>query len=393
LVPSKDDGGDRTRPIFGRRLWQRLLRILQVEASSGLVLLVAALVALACANSPWSGAYDDLWRTPLNLTVGGFSSTATVGFWINDGLMTLFFLVVGLEIRHEFARGTTVDLKGAVLPVAAAAGGMLVPALIYLAVSGAGVARRGWGIPTATDIAFSVGVLALLGKKVPPALRVLLLSLATVDDLGSIAIVSIFYPSRLSMTWLVVAVGGVSGLALLWRLRVRLLAAYLIPGSLVWLGALRAGVPPAIAGVAIGMLMPVERGEGLHAWVAYLVTPLFALANAGVGFRGLALHGVGSREVVEGVLLGRVLGKPAGIMLAAYAVVRAGLCDLPRGVTWRAVLLIGCLGGIGLTVPIYIAGVAFADPALLAAAKFSLLGASVLAAALGVIVGIFLPID
>jgi NhaA family Na+:H+ antiporter len=262
-----------------------------------------------------------------------------------------------------------------------------VPALIYLALNTPSVVRRGWGIPTATDIAFSVGVLALLGKRVPPALRVLLLALATVDDIGSIAIVSIFYPSGISVTWLFIATGGVLGLALLRRLRCSVVLAYLVPGCIVWLGALRAGVHPAIAGIPIGLLIPTERGEALHPWVAYGITPLFALANAGVSIQGLTFDCAGSRMVVAGVLLARVLGKPAGIMLATITLVRTGICSLPRGVTWRGVFLVGCLGGIGLTVPIYIAGVAFSDPSLLAAAKFSLLAASAVSTAIGLVVG------
>ncbi len=379
--------GAHPRGPVGWALWP-FERLLRVEASSGIVLLAAALAALAWANSRWAAAYEQLWRTSLTLAAGPFSWPPTIGFCINDGLMTAFFLVVGLEIRRGFGSGSLADLRRALLPIAAAAGGMLVPALIYLAASRTPPASRGWGIPTATDIAFSVGVLALLGKRVPPALRVLLLALATVDDIGSIAIVSIFYPSGISVPWLIATAGGILGLALLRRLGIRPLVAYLLPSAFVWLGALHAGVHPAIAGVPIGLLVPIQKGEAAHSWVAYGVAPLFALANAGVSLQGLALGAAGSRTVFVGVLLARLLGKPAGIALAAMGAVGSGVCTLPRGVTWQGVLLIGCLGGIGLTVPLYIASVAFTDASLLAAAKLSLLAASVASTAVGLAVGV-----
>ncbi len=320
------------------------------------------------------------------------TATMSLGAIVNDGLMTVFFLVVGAEIRREFREGALSSVRRAALPVAAAIGGMVAPALIYWALNQAPIPRRGWGIPTATDIAFSVGALALLGSRVPSGLRVLLLALATVDDIGSVLIVSLFYPKGGAAAGLLVAAVGTLGILALRALAVRSLLAYVLPSLLVWLGLFRAGVEPALSGIPIGLLLPLGGAEALHPWVAYAITPLFALANAGLGVGGLRWHDTDSMTVLAGVMIGRVLGKPTGILLATLASVRSGLCELPRGVTWRGVLVVGCLGGIGLTVPIYIAAGAFTSKPLLASAKIALLGSAVVSAAIGLVIGkILLP--
>jgi Na+:H+ antiporter, NhaA family len=362
-------------------------RFFKVEASSGTVLLMAAGVAVAWANSPWSSWYERIWATPLAVAMGRLKIMASPAAFVNDGLMTVFFLVVGAEVRREFREGALSDLRRATLPVAAAVGGMIAPALIYWAWNEAPVPRRGWGIPTATDIAFSVGVLALLGKRVPPALRVLLLALATVDDIGSVLVVSVFYPTGGAATGFIVAAGGTLGMLALRVLGIRSLVPYALPGLVTWLGLHWSGVEPALSGIPIGLLLPVERAEFLHPWVAYGVVPLFALANTGLRIDGLSWHDKDTVTVMAGVVIGRILGKPIGILTASFVTVKAGVCRLPRGVNWRGILVIGCLGGIGLTVPIYIAAGAFASSSLLASAKFALLASAVVSGMIGLLVG------
>ncbi len=359
-------------------------RFLRLEASGGIALLTAALAAAVWANSPWSASYERVWQTPL---WSGTPLPATLGFWINDGLMTAFFVLVGVEIRQELREGVLADRRTALLPTAAAFGGMVVPALIYATWNTDPVVQRGWGIPTATDIAFSVGILALLGRRVPPALRVLLLTLATVDDIGSVAIVAVFYHSGLSLQWGLLAAG--TGILMLvsqhrgmsWRWP------YFVLGLVTWYAALRAGMHPALTGLLGGFSFPLKNSAFLRTSVAYGVAPLFALANAGVTVHGLHLGESASRSVMVGVLLARLVGKPVGILVTSAVLVRGGVTSLPPQVRWSGVALIGGLAAIGLTVPIYIASIAFADEALLAASRFALLASSAVAACVALIVG------
>ncbi|WP_437580718.1 Na+/H+ antiporter NhaA [Sorangium sp. So ce887] len=415
-------------------------RFMHVEAASGIVLLIASVIALAWANSPWGDAYEHLWHIPITIGAGSLVFTQPLHFWINEGLMTIFFFVVGLEIRREIHEGELSDLKRAALPVAAALGGMIAPALVYLSLNASPASRHGWGVPTATDIAFAVGVLALLGKRVPPALRVLLLALAIIDDIGAIIVIALFYSSGVAWSGLLIAGGGAASVLLLQRFGVRSPAAYVVPGGVLWWGMLRAGVHPTIAGVAVGLLTPARSWFGshgflsaardavdrvdaltqrddhradellqplgqirqaqlealppvvrlqaaLHPWVAYGIMPLFAFANAGVRIDGSSLAHAGSGTILLGVMLGLVVGKPIGIFLASFAMVRLGVCALPRGVGWRGIAVVGCVGGIGFTMAIFIAGLAFGDPAKLAAAKLGVLLASAVAAVVGLLVG------
>jgi len=419
------------------RVWRPLERFLHVEATSGLVLLATALVALLWANSPWSATYEHLWHTPVTIGIGAFVTREPLHFWINDGLMAIFFFVVGLEIRREIHEGELSDPKRAALPLAAALGGMIVPALIYLSVN-QGYASRGWGVPTATDIAFAVGVLVLLGKRIPPAIRVLLLALAIIDDIGAIVIIALFYSTGVSLLGLAIAGGGALLILVLQRLAVRRSLVYMVPAALIWFGMLRAGIHPTIAGVIVGMLTPVKSWFGregfvsaaqsaiddagqqerdlleplrrmkqaqreavspverhqstLHPWVAYGIMPLFALANAGVNIRDVAIADATSARLMLGIVLGLGLGKPLGIGLASFVSVRLGVCALPRGVGWAGILLVGIVAGIGFTMAIFIAGLAFANPATLGAAKLAVLVGSLLAAACGVLFGkVMLP--
>jgi Na+:H+ antiporter, NhaA family len=399
------------------------LRFISVEAVSGLVLLAAAAIALACANSPLAHAYESLWQRRLSFGVP-FLPAYDLRFWVNDGLMTIFFLLVGLEIRREIHDGTLSDPRVATLPIIAAAGGVLVPALLYLLVGvlmgSAPLARRGWAIPTATDIAFAVGVLSLIGR-VPAVLRMLLLTLAIADDVAAILIIAFCYSGGIVAGQLLLVAAGVVLVLLLQALSVQSALAYVLPGALIWVGMLRAGVHPTLTGVLLGLLTPatavfgrrtpqcpaprigpaadrldaartpeapVVRVEAmLHPYVAFGIMPLFAVANAGVSLTGLELGGAAPLAVGAGIVLGLVVGKPIGIMLAALAAARLKIAELPDGVRWSQLLLLGILGGIGFTMSVFIANLAFEDRRLLAAAKFAVLVGSALAATLALTLG------
>jgi len=375
-------------------LWP--LRFISVEALSGVLLLLAAAAALAWANSALAPAYEALWHLKPPLGPGRYLPAHDLHFWVNDGLMTVFFLVVGLEIRREMHDGALSDLKLAALPVIAAVGGVAVPALLYVVVNSRAT-RGGWAIPTATDIAFAVGVLSLI-PRVPQALRMLLLTLAIIDDVAAILVIAFFYSSGIAAPGLALVAGGILLVLLMQRLGIRAALPYVLPGAIVWFGMLQAGLHPTLAGVILGLLTPasaaagapspVERVESaLHPYVAFGIMPLFALANAGVSLAGLSLGAAAPLAVASGIVLGLVLGKPLGILLAAAAAVRCRLCSLPAGVRWSHMLLLGLLGGIGFTLSIFISNLAFADEALLASAKFAVLLASALAAVLGFVLG------
>jgi Na+:H+ antiporter, NhaA family len=394
-------------------LWP--LRFISVEAASGVVLLLAAAIALGWANSPLARSYDALWHLKAGLLIAPLLPARDLHFWVNDGLMTIFFLVVGLEIRREMHDGALSNPRVAALPIIAAVGGVVVPALLYLLINTEPELRRGWAIPTATDIAFAVGVLSLIGKGVPAALRMLLLTLAIIDDIAAILVIAFFYSNGIAVTGLLIVAGGVLLVLALHALHVRAAFAYVLPGAVVWFGMLRAGMHPALAGVLLGLLTPAaatfgrsqraaapERAGGspvegleatLHPWVAFGIMPLFALANAGVSLEGLDLQAAAPLAIGSGILLGLVLGKPLGIGLACLAAVALKLGVLPAGVRWRHILLLGLLGGIGFTMSIFISNLAFEDPRLLTAAKFAVLVGSLLAATLGLALGRLLPAD
>ncbi|MBX3226624.1 MAG: Na+/H+ antiporter NhaA [Labilithrix sp.] len=418
-----------------RRWLQRLVSpiesFLRIQAASGVVLLAAAIAAIAAANSSWAGAYHHLVDLPLGVRAGALNVERPLHFWVNDGLMTVFFFVVGLEIRREIHEGELATWRRAALPIVAAAGGMLAPALFYTAIAAAHPeARRGWGVPMATDIAFAVGVLALLGKRVPPALRVLLLALAIIDDLGGIVVIALFYSSSLDVSGLAVLAAGTGAILTMQRLGIRRAFLYLPAGILVWDGFLRAGVHPSIAGVLVGMLTPVRPrldAEGLvdlvrrsadhiesklgggrdhealaheasylvlaqrealspslrlqralHPWVAFGVMPLFAAVNAGVSIRGSSFS-----VVSAGIVAGLLAGKPLGILAACAIAVRTRLVALPRGVGWRELSVLGLIAGIGFTISLFVATLAFPSETELASAKTGILVASVLAMVLG----------
>jgi Na+:H+ antiporter, NhaA family len=427
--------------VLADKVFSALERFLHVEAVSGIVLLAAAASALLWANSPAADSYHHFWDAPLTLALGELSVTRSLHFVINDALMTVFFLVVGMEIRRELHEGALASVRLATLPLAAAIGGVLVPALFYIAVNGAAPVRDGWAIPTATDIAFAVGVLALLGKSISASIRIFLLALAIIDDIAAVIIIAIFYSGGLDVTGLIGAVAGIILVLVFQRVGIGAASAYVIPGAIIWFGLLKAGAHPTLAGIVLGLMTPVvavrhrerpldlaaralqevdrksEADEqdarallepvkqlraaqrelippvvrvqsALHPWVAYGVMPLFALANAGVEIGGdMNFSSPVAGSVLLGVLIALVCGKPIGIMLGSWIAVRLGWCELPAGMTWRGVALIGCLGGIGFTMSIFIATLAFADEALLSAAKSGVLLASAIAAILGLVFG------
>lgn len=354
---------------------------------SALLLLGATLAALLWANSPWSESYFAFWHLKAGLTLH---------HWVNDGLMALFFFVVGMEIKHELTAGELASRAQAMLPLFGALGGMIAPALLYLALQPGGGAANGWGIAMATDIAFAVAALAALGGRVPPALRIFLLALAIVDDLGAVLVIAFFYTDVVHALPLA---GAALGLALIYGLRlagVHAYAPYWTVGAGVWAAMLASGVHATVAGVVLGLLTPGSAlGAGkpplehltrqLQPWVLYAVMPIFALANAGVALAAGTLGDPAAARVALAVGVGLFVGKPLGITLFALGAVRLGVAVLPRGVTRAALLGAGALGGIGFTMSLFITALAFGESAYADAAKVGVFGASVASGIVGLV--------
>jgi Na+:H+ antiporter, NhaA family len=390
-LPSKNL--PKTQPLFDRAL-ATLQHFLHVEAVSGIVLLVAAAVALLWANSPFAHSYHDVWNVPIPLRLGGFAFDRPLHFWINDALMTVFFLVVGMEIRREIHEGALSKFDQVILPVLAAFGGVAVPAVIYLSFNAVPGRDHGWAIPTATDIAFAVGVLALLGKSIPGNVRVFLLALAIIDDIIAVLIIALFYTNGINPNGFVFAALGVLMALGFHRIGLGSAYAYIVPAFIVWVGFLMAGIHPTLAGVLLGLITPVRSSSpeimppvirvetALHPWVAYAIMPLFALANAGVSFKSMDLAD-GGQLVMLGVALALCAGKPIGVIGATWLAVRLGWCRLAPGVSWGGICLIGLLAGVGFTMSIFIAMLAFTDDKLLDAAKFGVLLGSLISVTLG----------
>ena len=420
---------------LAERAFATLERFLHIEAASGVVLVIAAAAALIWANSPLADGYHHLWHLPVSIGLGDVAFSQSLHFWINDGLMTLFFLVVGMEIRREIHEGALSDLRQAGLPIMAALGGVAVPALIYLAVNRDPSGLQGWAVPTATDIAFAVGVLALLGKSIPANVRVFLLALAIIDDIVAVLIIALFYSGGLAYQGFVVAGLGLAMVLAFQRIGVGSAFAYVLPGAITWTGLLMTGAHPTLAGVILGMMTPVAvlpmrerplellsnaaaalRGAhggthdphhlavplkqlrlahremlppvtrvqmALHPWVAFGIMPIFALANAGVSLQGIDLSLPAPQWIVAGVALALLVGKPLGVVGMSWLAVRLGWCRLPPGVSWGGIWLVGLLAGIGFTMSIFIAMLAFEDPVLLGAAKLGVLAGSLVSAVLG----------
>ena len=371
---------------------------LRHEATAGLLLMSTAALALLLDNSPLAPLYDRLLLTPMVVQVGELAINKPLLLWINDGLMAVFFLLVGLEIKREVLEGELSSRSQIVLPGIAALGGMVVPAAIYLVINwGDPVLMNGWAIPAATDIAFALGILALLGSRVPVALKVFLLALAIIDDLGAIIIIALYYTSGLSLAALAVAGIGALALLLLNRFGVMKLAPYILVGIVMWVGVLKSGVHATLAGVVLAMAIPLRPSPGvgesplkrlehaLHPWVAFCVLPAFAFANAGVSLAGLSL-GSFLEPLPLGILLGLFLGKQVGVMGFVWLGVRAGLCRLPAGVTWMQLYGVALLAGIGFTMSLFIGTLAFEDASHSAGIRLGVLGGSILSACLGYMV-------
>jgi NhaA family Na+:H+ antiporter len=391
---------------LARKAFTSLEDFLHVEAASGIVLLVATVTALVWANSPFAHGYHALWETPVAVGVGRYSFDRSLHFWINDGLMTVFFLVAGIEIRREIHDGALSDVRQAVLPLAAATGGVAVPALIYYAVNRQSGDVSGWAVPTATDIAFAVGVLALLGRSIPGNVRIFLLTLAIVDDIIAVLVIAFCYSSGLHYTGFAIATAGIVIVIVMQRLGIDLAPAYVIPGAVIWFGLLAGGAHPTLAGVVLGLLTPVvpmrrlraEQREALspalrvewalHPWVAYAIVPLFALVNAGVSFTKLDVGTGPAPWILTGIVLALVAGKPLGVFGVSWLLVRLGLCRLPNGVSWQGIGLAALLAGIGFTMSIFVAMLAFPDEAMVDVARFGVLLGSLISGALGIAWGL-----
>ncbi|MDB5905258.1 MAG: nhaA [Betaproteobacteria bacterium] len=371
---------------------------LRLEAAAGVLLLAATVLALVAANSPASGLYDSFLQARVAITVGGADIGKPLLFWINDGLMAIFFLLVGLEIKREVIEGELSTIAKAALPAIAAAGGMAAPALVYAVFNwGDSQTMRGWAIPTATDIAFAVGVLTLLGKRVPAALKTFLLALAILDDLGAIVIIAIFYTDNLSGLSLALAACALAGLFALNRAGVTHRAAYVVLGVFMWVCVLESGVHATLAGVALALAIPLgardRHGESplralehsLHPWVSYAILPLFAFANAGVSLAGIALGDL-LEPLPLGIAAGLFVGKQAGVMGTTWIAVRLHAAALPGDATWQHFYGTALLTGIGFTMSLFIGTLAFDDPALANSVRIGVLGGSVLSALAGALV-------
>jgi NhaA family Na+:H+ antiporter len=411
--------------VRGPLILRPLGDFLHTEAAGGVALLVAAVVALVWANSPWQDGYDQLWSTRIAIEVGGHGIDLDLRDWINDGLMAIFFFVVGLEIKRELVDGELRDPRRAALPAIAAVGGMVAPALIYAAFNAGGAGSAGWGIPVATDIAVAVGVVSVLGSAVHPALKLFLLALAIVDDIGAIAIIAIFYSDGVEWADVIVAVALLGVVVACRAAGVRAIGVYVVLGIAVWLAVHESGIHATIAGVVLGLLTPTrpfERRElideaelldvstvaqarqtadmargsvsvvewlehRLHPWSSFLIVPLFALANAGVPITADALSAAWSSSITHGVVVGLVVGKLVGVTAFTWLAVRLRIGALPDGVGWRQFVGIGAVAGIGFTVSLFVTGLAFDDaPALQDEAKIGILAASTVAGILGALI-------
>ena len=378
-----------------KRLFGRIREFMQLESAAGALLLLAAVLAEVAANSPLAQLYDAVLATPLPLYLGPLHLDKTVLHWINDGLMALFFLVIGCEIKRATIEGELSSWRRAALPAIAAAGGMLVPALIYIAINrGDPSALRGWAIPSATDIAFAFAVISLLGKRVPASLRLFLLALAIIDDLGAIVIIAIFYTSELSVVALAGAAVTLAIMFALNRLRVTSLAPYALLGLICWAFVLKSGVHATLAGVATSLMIPIRRTDGgsplhdlerrLHPWTSFLIMPLFGFANAGLDFAGIRASDL-LGGVAGGAALGLFLGKQLGVFGASALAIKLRVCERPSEASWPALYGVSILAGIGFTMSLFIGSLAWADGSHSAALRLGVLGGSIASAICGLL--------
>ena len=436
-VPPRSRGSARVRAehsYFARRLLLPAQTFIHAQAVSAIVLLAAALLAVIWANSPWSESYEDLWTHVIVLDLGIFSIEESAHRWSSDGLMVLFFFVVALEIKRELVHGELSSRRKAMLPVAGALGGMVLPAAIYLLFNAGGQGERGWGIPMATDTAFALGVLALVGRRIPAEVRVFLLALAIVDDIGAILVLAVFYTESVSVAALAIALLLLALIALMNRIGVTSLTPYFVVGAFIWVAFLKSGIHATIAGVMLGALAPatpylakdifMERAgallrrlktatmqddqEGaetvlgeieelttaveapvdrlvriLQPWISYGVVPIFALANAGIVITGDAVRDAATSSVTFGIILGLLVGKAVGITSVAWLAVRFGIASMPRRMNWLQLASIGMVAGMGFTVSLFFTEISFGGVAPTSDAKMGIFSASIVAGVLG----------
>jgi NhaA family Na+:H+ antiporter len=430
LPPSKLTwiGSDRR---LARTVARPVLNFMAIEAASGVVLVIATISALVWANSPWSGSYHDILDLHLTINFGDLHILdESVEHLINDGLMAIFFFVVGLEIKRELVAGELRDPRAAALPSIAAIGGMLIPALLFFALNTSSPESKGWGIPMATDIAFALGVMSLLGKRVPTPLKLFLLALAIVDDVGAIIVIALFYTASINMPWLITGAVLLVGVFVMQRAKIWYTPVYVLVGVVIWYAVLESGVHATIAGVALGLLTPAtplqkevapgdvvgtvvdpedldaesarraslyvresvsvaERLETLiHPFSSFIILPLFALANAGIELSSGGIADASTSSVTLGIILGLVVGKTVGVTVFAWIAVKSGISTLPRGVTWPQMVAVAMLAGIGFTVALFITGLAYEGDGLEVfdtQARMGILLASLIASILGVI--------
>ncbi|MBX3698186.1 MAG: Na+/H+ antiporter NhaA [Dokdonella sp.] len=366
------------------------------ETSAGFMLFAAALLALAAVNSPLAPHYDGLLQTAVELRVGAFEIAKPLQLWINDGLMAVFFFLVGLEVKREIVQGELSSMEKAGLPIVAAIGGMAVPALVFVAVNRDVAANlAGWAIPAATDIAFALGVLALLGKRIPAALKILLLAIAIIDDIGAIAIIAVFYTADVSVFALGLAAIAIAVLVALNRFGVTRIAAYVLVGVFLWACVLKSGVHATLAGVVTALAVPLTGAQGkspleqlehgLHPWVAFAVLPLFAFANAGVSFDGLRADDL-LGPLPLGIALGLLVGKQVGVFGFMLLAIRFGMVRKPGGVSWGQLWGLACLTGIGFTMSLFIGSLAFDSAAAMEQVKIGVLAGSLAGGLLGFLI-------
>lgn len=366
----------------------------RLEAAAGILLAITALVAILMKNSPLDSLYAHFLNTPVILQIGSFAIDKPLLLWINDGLMAIFFLLVGLEIKREILEGQLSSKEQVILPFAAAIGGLVVPALIYLYFNFGSKNISGWAIPSATDIAFAIGVVSLLGKKVPQSLKVCLVAIAVIDDLAAIIIIALFYTKGLSLISLALASLGILGLYILNKKRVTKIAPYIVIGVFLWVCVLKSGVHATLAGVVIALFIPLrlknEAGSSparslernLHPWVAYAILPIFAFVNAGVSLKGLSLEMI-LHPVVIGITLGLFLGKQIGIMLMSFICIMLKICQLPKNTNWLQYYSMSLITGIGFTMSLFIGALAFDDVEIQTYVRLGVISGSLLSAVSG----------
>ena len=378
------------------RVFKRAIEFFEWAPSAGLLLIAATVLAVFANNSLLASAYDGFLTTPMQVSVGSLIIDKPLVLWINDGLMAVFFFLIGLEIKREVLQGQLSSLNKISLPFMAAVGGMAIPAIIFVLLNrDAGANIDGWAIPAATDIAFALGILALLGSRVPPALKVLLLAIAIIDDLGAIVIIALFYTENLSIEALGLASVALAGLVALNRAGVKRIGPYVILGIFMWVCVLKSGVHATLAGVITALAIPIHGAtaedvsplkrleHGLHPWVAFAIVPLFAFANAGVSFAGLTMDALFS-PLTLGIAAGLFIGKQLGVFGFGYLAVKTGMARMPDGVNWLQIYGLACLTGIGFTMSLFIGTLAFTDAAMMNEVRLGVLAGSTLSALVGV---------